>query len=733
MSPLSTESKPKKPTKKAAEMAAAEAEREESTRREILDGLAKKIENLFCTRVNQRINKDGEWDTCLRLYHAPLVDGDNFYSDRPFEAKPGRKRPTPNIVRTKCDTAISNSVSMQFAADDKNWDLFPPANVNDPLISEACRGMEKEIQAQLDETNYPLEARKAITDRVILGTGILKGPVNTGEMKVKYVKQGDVWVPEVREDYSPHVECVRPWRFFPDMDVTDFDESSDAIQYHPTTKIQLSRYRKQKGFDSEAISEILTSQGNLATPSDYNAQYLGGISARAWESAYMHKDRYAVLEYHGPITYDEVDKLGLCPTYTSPTQEYYGEVWVCCGKVIRMELENIEAQYRCPYYMSTWKKDPRSPFGFGHPLLLADAQRVVTESYHMILDNASLTSGPQVSMFQQYVQPVDNDYTIRPNKIWLLNDPTVSIKDAINFFTPTNVIPNIMPVLTLAKAFGDEESATTETAAGLGSPDNVESATGQLIMKQSSTTLLDFLAEEWDDQVTEPLIRAMYAWNMQYNPKEEIKGDYVVDVKSSSEYKNKQMHIRDLERLSVEVQQNQQLALWINQPELQKARLALMHLPSNKIVRTQDEYNQAKAELDAQPNPVIIDMQVKQAEAARADRELSLKEQELAFQAQQAQQREAWEHDEKMGSNYARVQEAQAQVIKARAEVEAEVIKLAAKDRQLAAQLQQQALSQQNATDAKVFMHSMTESRKAVEAQLTASELAYAKTEGKGI
>ena len=67
-------------------------------------------------------------------------------------------------------------------------------------------------------------------------------------------------------------------------------------------------------------------------------------------------------------------------------------------------------------------------------------------------------------------------------------------------------------------------------------------------MKHSSTTLLDFLAEEWDDQVTEKIIRRYHAWNMQYNPKPEIKGDYVIDVKSATEYKNKQMYIRDLER-----------------------------------------------------------------------------------------------------------------------------------------------------------------------------------------
>lgn len=692
--------------------------RDEVERKEILDKLAQRVEELFQRRATQRVIKDGEWDSCLRLYHAPLVDGDNFYAERPFDEKAAAKRPIPNIVRTKCDTAVANSVSMQFAGDEKNWDIFPPANNNTPEVALAAQAMSREIQTQLSACNYTLEARRALEDRVILGTGILKGPVNTGRMRTKYVKSGSSWVPQVVHDYEPTVVSVRPWRFYPDMDVTDFKESKDAIEYHPKTAIDLSLLRHHPGFDGAAIEEILNKESNIS-PHTYNTERLPLITSSVWSSPYMYADRYTVLEYHGPVTYDEACKLGLEPTYASPTQEFYGEIWVCCGKVIRMELENIEAQYETPYAVAVWKRDPTSVFGFGHPLLLADAQRVTTQAYHMILDNASLTSGPQMSMYQQYIQPVDGDYTMRPNKVWLLKDPSVRITDAINFFTPTNVIGNILPVLQLAREFGDEESATTALAAGLSSPQNVESATGQLVLAANSTTILDFLAEEWDDQVTEKLIRRFYAWNMQYSPKEEIKGDYIIDVKSSSEYKNKQMHIRDLERLQMESVQNPALAAWVNQDALARARLHLMKIPDHTIIRTPDQYAEYQQQLAEQPNPEMIKMQLDMADAQRADRELQLKEMQLQFEMQQAQQREAWEHEEKMGSNYARVQEAQAQVIKARSEVEAEIIKLSAKDRQLAMKLQAEGQAKQNQVDAQVFMESMRQNTQLVTAQLS--------------
>lgn len=710
---------------------------DEAARIEILDGLAKRIEDSFEKRAVARLPKEQEWEQAQRLYDAPLSNSQPTSPDRPYgDFSTNRARPTPNIVRTKCDTAIANSVSMQFAGGEKNWDLFTAPNVTDPAVIESCRLMEKEIETQLLETKYALHCRRAIEERVILGTGVLKGPVNTGKMKVAYAKLPDgSWVPQVTEDKQPRIEQVSVWRFYPDMSVTDFSECADTIELHPMTPLELSQYRNHPGFDKEAIDEILSGNGDKdpVKPDFYNERF-ARFTADVWgRSPYLYKNRYQVLEYHGPVTYDDLQKLGLEPTYESPTMEYYGEVWVCCGKVIRMELENIEGFYETPYSLAVWKRDPASPFGFGHPLLLADPQRVVTQAYHMILDNASLTSGPQVAMYKKYIQPVDGSYEIAPNKIWLLTDPSARIDDAIKFFNPTNVIGNIMPVLDLARQFAEEESATSAMAAGLASPDNVDSATGQLIMKQSSTTLLDFLAEEWDDQVTEKVIRRMHAWNMQYSPKDEIKGDYVVDVKSSTEYKNKQMYIRDVERLSMEVTQNPQLAMAVNVDELARARLKLMHLPSNRIIKSTEEYMQAVQASQSQPNPEMIRIQLEMKEAERADRELALKEAQLQFEMNQAQQREIMEHKERMAANFARVQEAQAQVLKARSEVQREMLQAAQKNQQFMNKLMADKEMNELGVHAQIFMKSMEETRAQQDQLLYNRELDIKERMGSGI
>ena len=720
----------------AEERELVKAERE---RVEILEGLAKKIEDAFQERVIKRKDKELEWNKAQALYDAPLGNDLSEY-DGPFNGKVGttHKRPEPNIVRTKCDTAVANSISLQFGAGEKNWDIFPPANVTDPAVSEACRLMEREIEAQLSATKYAMHSRRGMQERVILGTGVLKGPVNTGKLHVEYqldAASGE-WLPVVTENRAPKITHVPLWRFFPDMSVTDFDEAEDAIEVHPMTAMDLALYAKHPGFDKSEIEKILSGDrlNDRIKPKVYNEGF-DKITSTAWaRNPYLYKDRYMVLEYHGPVSFDEVNKLGLHPTYESPTAEYYGEIWVCCGKVIRMELENIEGYYETPYSVSPWKRDPSSPFGYGHPLILADAQRVVTQSYHMILDNSAASSGPQVAMFQKYVQPANGEWDFHPNKVWLMKDSSMAVDNAIKFFNVPNVVGNIMPVLQLARQFAEEESATAEFG-GTQSPQNQESATGQLIMQHANTTLLDFFAEEWDDQVTEKIIRRMYAWNMQYNPKQTIKGNYVIDVRSSSEYKNKQMYIRDLERLQMETSQNPNMAMVINTDELTKARLTLMKLPNNRIVRTPEEIQAAveEAKANQQPDPKMLEVEVKRMEAETARMLAELKAQQLQFEATQAQQRELWEHQERMGANQARMFEAQAQVLKARSEVQVEMIKLSQQDEQFKAKLSADMQAKELDAHSNVFLESMKQATKRDENSLYNKELEVKKDLGSGI
>ena len=259
----------------------------------------------------------------------------------------------------------------------------------------------------------------------------------------------------------------------------------------------------------------------------------------------------------------------------------------------------------------------------------------------------------------------------------------------------------------LAQGFAEEESGIPLITAGLNSPQAVDSATGQLVIQQASTTLLDFMSEEWDNCVTEPVIEAWYGWNMQHNPDPNIKGAFKVDVRTSSQYKNKQMHIRDLEKLSVEAAQNEELANWINQHVLQRVRLMAMNIPVGDIIKTEEQYAedmQAKAEAQG-PNPEVMAMQLEA-------RKIALEEAKLAFEMKQQQQRELMEHSEKMEATRARLVESEARVAVSQNEKEIELIKLAQRSEEVNAKLFTELQISRENNQTKVFQDSIEQARK---------------------
>lgn len=707
--------------------ALAEAEAKKlREKEEMLENLASSIQAKYTERAARRTGKENQWLRSARLYYGKLAD-DNLINkgETPWDGRVLKNRPDVNIVRSKCSIAIAQSVSMQFGTSNKNWDLWPAPDSTDPANTAAAGRMSDVIEAQLESTKYSRHCRQALWDRVVLGTGILKGPLSTGKMVRSYAQLNgtETWVPDITVDYAPTLERINPWFFYPDESVEDASCLQDCIEVHPMTALELKKLVKHDGFKPDAIAKVLEQK-----PEEYVSQNWKDFASLSENNSNLYRNRYVVLEYHGPITKAQLEHMCIEPTYESINDEYYGEVWVCQNQVIRLELENIEASYSIPYYLCDWESDPASVFGFGVPLMMEDAQRVVNESWHMILDNSSLSSGPQVAMQKGLIEPANGKWELTPGQMWYLTDPMAQVQQAIQFFNVPNVTQNIVPIMQMAQGFAEEESQIPLIAAGLTSPEVGDTATGQLMVRTASTTLLDFMSEDWDDSITAPIIEAWYAWNMQYNKDPTIKGAFSVDVRTSTEYKNKQLHIRDLEKLSVEMAQNPEMAKRIDAGQLTKARLELMTLPSKTIVKS-DEQVQAEEEAaaaNATPPPEILQLRLDA-------RKVSLEEAKLNFETKQAQQREIWEHEERMAAAQARFVESQARVTVSQNEKEIELLKLAQRDSETAAKIMSNERITRENNQTKAFQTAMTEARKQQEADSYQAEIDLAATKGEGV
>lgn len=706
-----------------------------------LDEIGEAIEAKFGERCSRRKTKEAEWAKALELYLGHL--GYDYYTQNtPGSFYSGelkkRRRPAHNIVRAKCDIAISQNISIQFAGGDKNWDIHATP-IPDVPIEEAVKkaeAMEEVIEDQLTECHYGKHIREAIRDRVIYGTGIIKGPVNTPKLKTRYVQEVDpatgasLWVPSFETYIQPAVERVDPWMFFPDDSVCEWEKCEDAIEVHMFTRRDLMGLIKNPGFYGEKILEAL----KVDTHDRYAHFNLRANSLLARYNPEFSKDKYVVLEYHGPIKKEFLDSVGIDPGYESPLDEYYAEIWVLCGKVIRFELSNLEGDYELPYAVCTWVQDPGSVFGFGVPIILEDQQRVVNAAWQMILDNASASAAPMLFINKNTIEPADGEWQIGPGKIFYITEYGEDARKAVQYVITPNASQPLMEVLNIAKSFSEEESSIPLISAGLASPQVGQSATGLALVQKASTSILDYMAEVWDDQVTEKIITRFYRWNMQYNPNDAIKGDFKVDVRSSTEYRNNMLHLQNLEKLAVELYQNPTLALIINQEELTRARLSLMSLPNYPIVRSDAQIQEEKQkQAQNQFNPQLAQYQLEQARL-----QLDAQKAQLQHQVEMAKMQILYERD--LLQSYAAIQKEISEVQAAQAQQEIQMMKLILQEQdeqkkmQLHAQLElmrQERDSVQKALETRLReLELMLKSR---EIDLKAQELGYAYQRGKGI
>lgn len=725
------------------DLEAIEEERLEKLKEDALRTLGKNIETKLKSRMSNRQIKESEWTECANLYYGSMGVAGTNYGETPFASKPmSRARPGFNIVRTKCDAAIAQCVSMQFGVGEKNWDIWPSANSVDPADPVKCAIMSDDIETQLDKCRYAYQVRQAIEDRIIYGTGILKGPVNTGKMESDYVQgMTGTWMNKSAVSYVPFVERVNPWYFYPDDSTNDSNFLLDAIEIHPMSKIEVAKLRKHQGYIAKNIDEALET-----SPAVYTSEFFTEYANLTASNPNLFKNKYCVIEYHGPITKSDLQDIGIPFDKDIEATDFYGEVWVVNGHVIRADIENLEGTFETPYAVAPWKGDPSSVFGFGHPLTMRDQQRVVTQTWHMILDNAAISSGPQMAIQKRFIQPADGDWEMSPRKTWHLTDPTMKVSDAVEFFFPPNVIQNIIPVLDMARQFSEEESATPMLAAGMQSPQTGETATGSLMAQQNSTTLLDLMSEQWDDQVTEKIIRRMYAWNMVYGSNELAKGNYVIDVRSSNEYKNKQMHVRDVERLSMEVAQNPEMAKWVNMDSLTQTRLSMMNLPSRNIIRSEEEAQkwaqeqQQKAQEAQQNDPNFIKAQAELAKIEVAKMQIQLDAQKMQMDQEIAMAKLQMEHESNMVKNQiamleadALSAEAESVAIAAQLTHEAKMVELNLRAQELGLKYSTEAAKTDASNQTSVFLAGMAQENKTRELNIYEEEIKLKKAGGTGI
>ena len=139
-----------------------------------------------------------------------------------------------------------------------------PSNIGEPQISpaqESALKCEKVIHDQLVDTNAVTVIRKSIFESALMGTGVVKGPLNMYKRIHRWQRgeDGDRTY-DPYEKLVPRIEHVSVWDFYPDPSAVSMDDCEYVIQRHRMNREQLRGLILMPHFDGERIEEAL-SQG----------------------------------------------------------------------------------------------------------------------------------------------------------------------------------------------------------------------------------------------------------------------------------------------------------------------------------------------------------------------------------------------------------------------------------------------------------------------------------------
>lgn len=420
---------------------------------------------------------------------------------------------------------------------------------------ERAERMQTEIDDQLTESRYPAVCRDVIDDACKLGIGVLKGPLTASKPRRR-------WLPKMAADGSvipntfvlsndndprPIFRRVNPWHFFPDPDALDLADSESTFERHLLNKSAFRRWARQLGWHPETVREIIKdgpSRGGMGGEFA-NLTQLRMLSQKNEDGVI---NRFVVYEYHGPMEVEQICTMLLslgkgeeadafrAEADADPLNTHMVICYFCNGRLLKLEeyfpLDSGESLYS----VFPFERDEATIFGaVGVPHLMRPQQSMLNSAVRMMMDNSALSVGPQVVIDKSQVEPENGRWKLTPRKIWKKKGQDIG-KDQAPFATyniPMNQ-QQIAGIIELALRFIDDVISMPTIAQGEQGAHVTQTSSGMSMLFNSANVVFRRVVKNWDDDLTTPTIRRAFDWNMQFNPKPEIKGDMQAEARGTS-------------------------------------------------------------------------------------------------------------------------------------------------------------------------------------------------------
>ena len=396
------------------------------------------------------------------------------------------------------------------------------------VLQEAQNRVDKmklKIEDQFEQGGWAEAFSEFITDLVTFPAAFVKGPVVRRQRVLGYNKVNGTTVVEATERLGPEFERVDPFRIYPEPGIRHINDGY-LFEHHHMSRMELADLIGVPGYDDDAIRKVLEI-GNGQSWINEDVELQKEEQERLYYAYNAPTEMFDALEFWGKVSGAMLREWGLSDEEVpDAAREYDANVWVVGNYVIKAVL-NYDPLGEKPYAKTSFIKQPGAFWGRGIPEIIEDVQNICNAAARALVNNMAIASGPQVEVNLERIPPNEDITQLHPWKIWqTMNDPLGSSAPAVRFSQPDSRANELMAVYDRFSRMADDHSGIPAYVYGdLNVQGAGRTASGLSMLMGSAGKGIRQVVMHIDNDVTHPIVRRQFVYNMRYDSDESIKGD----------------------------------------------------------------------------------------------------------------------------------------------------------------------------------------------------------------
>ena len=535
-------------------------------------------------------------------------------SDRPWELEPPADPDIPPEIMAKIQELVTLEAQSAAAAG-----MPPdPGKIRDRMMGlvESARMAAKKqagqrtniaedkIEEMLQEGGFYRAFAEFLVDLPLFPFACIKGPV----VRIKPTVVWENGAPVTQQVPRMTWYRVSPFDLYWTPGVNDIEDAA-IIERQRLTRADLNDLLDLPGYNHDAILTVLDEYGRGGLDDNWDTTDNERAVAENRENPRLNRSgMIACLEFTGNVQGRMLREYGLSKKdVPDERRDYMISAWLVGNQIIKAQLFP-NPRRRHPYFVTSFEKVPGTPVGNALPDILSDIEDVCNATLRSLVNNLSISSGPQVVVRRDRLDINEDGDDLYPWKRWGVTGdpsgmPSSGSEKPIEFFQPNSNASELLGVYKAFSEIADELSAIPKYMSGAGASSGAgRTASGLAMLMGNASKILQTVAANIDRDVLEPLLTSLYDMVMLTDRSGIFSGQEAVRVKGVVvAVQRETQRSRQLEFLQATANPfDTQIMGLEGRAAVLGAVASTIGLEGQKIVPTADEMAKKKAEAEAQ-------------------------------------------------------------------------------------------------------------------------------------